>query len=349
MDAAKASDWSGALNVSPMDGVDFGTNGAQRIVSVRNDAGTNRVAGIRLRASVNNLPVPPLLFTYAIGGVYTNLVVGEGLETELVPGETLKVRLALDRQRMAGEAGTEYGAILDVTDLSTANPTHFRTSIPIGATVGSAAAVADWPSGLWTADLALDKVADKKAGATMDARVLVHVDTNGVMNLMQRARVGSRRISSVVLPTDGNTVPGDTNRVSVADGVVTEGMGTFGESAAFVWTVADRSRVNPFRHAKHPDHDGLDWDFKDTLASGDNFTNYVATVKPELFSISNRLEFAWGANAGASWNPTETLTGDCTWWLYGLRHEHGGAIKTSGTFTMKRISKAGLGAIKEEL
>jgi len=106
--------------------------------------------------------------------------------------------------------------------------------------------------------------------------------------------------------------------------------------------------VNPFRHAKHPDHDGLDWDFKDTLASGDNFTNYVAAVKPELFSISNRLEFAWDAHAGAAWNPTETLTGDCTWYLYGLRYEHGGVIKTGGTFTMKRVSKATLEAIKEE-
>lgn len=348
MDAAKASDWSGALNVSPMDGVDFGTNGVQRIVSIRNDAGTNRMVGLKLRASVNKLPVPKLLFTCSVlGGVYTNLVVGEGWATELAPGETLKMQLSLDRSQ-GGAEGEEQGAILDVIDVSPANPTHFKTSVPIGATVGGGATSADWPAGLWTVNLSLDKVADKKAGATMAARVLVHVGTNGVMNLMQRARVGSRRISSVVLPTDGNTVPDDTNRVSVTDGVVAEGAGTFGGNAAFVWTVADKSRANPFRHAKHPDHDGLDWDFKDTLPSGDNFTNYVAVVKPELFSISNRLEFAWDAHTGSAWNPAEALTGDCTWYLYGLRHEHGGVIKTGGTFTMKRVSKEGLEAVKEE-
>jgi len=355
MDAAKASDWSGALYVEPMVGVDFGTNLCQSVLRVRNEGGTNRQVRVSLRASANALPVPALLCRdMRVGGEWKAFSPSAPFECVLVRGTTLPLQIAIDRSQFEGvPAGTEYGAILDVTDVSTANPTHFRTAVPLSVrSDGGAWLKTEWPAGLWAVDLALDKVADKKAGSTMTARVLVHVDTNGVMNLMQRARVGSRRISSAVLPTDMSATSGTittNNMHAVSDGTVAFGSGTFGTGAMFDWTVSDRSRVNPFRHPKHPDHDGLDWDFKDTLPSGDNFTNYVATVKPELFSISNRLELTWADQDGASWSPAEKLTGSCVWTLYGLRHEHNGIIKTSGTFTMKRVSKAGLEAIKEEL
>jgi len=335
MDAPRSSTWSGAFFVSPEDGVDYWTNAVRKVVTIRNDAGTNRLVGISLRASANGLPVPKLSFTCsALGQTYTNLTTETKWAAELAAGETLTMKIMLDRTDFAEvPVGTEYGAILDIADVTPELPTHFKTSVPIVANSDGGAFVGgDWPNGLWSVGLALDRVGGLKAGSTLQARVLVHVDEWGQMNLLQRARVGERRISSVVLPTDQPVLPGS---------------GAFGGEATFTWTVGEKSRVNPFYHAKHPDHDGLDYDFKDTLPSGDSFTNYVATVKPELFSISNRLEFSW-SGAGSEWTPQETLSGICTWYLYCLRHEHDGVIKTSGSFTMKRVSKADLEAIKEE-
>ena len=169
------------------------------------------------------------------------------------------------------------------------------------------------------------------AGAPMKLRLLVHVDYNGVMNLMPRARLGTRRVTAAALPTDRTALPG---------------AGTFGVAAAFDWTVAESSRVNPFYHARHPDHDGLRADFKTPAPSGDDFNNYNSTVKPELFSVENAVAFVWNATAGAAWSPEETLSGTCSWTLTGLRRE--GGIETTGAFTMKRISALDLDELKED-
>ena len=171
------------------------------------------------------------------------------------------------------------------------------------------------------------------AGAAMNVRLLMHVDANGAMNLVPRVRLGGRRISAAVLPTDRPSIGADTGSV-------------FGDRAAFRWTVGKDSRVNPFFHAKHPDHDGLRSDFKTPAPDGDDFNNYNADVKPELFSVSCEVTFVWDAKAGvAPWNPGETLTGASEWKLVGLRRE--GDIITAGVFTMKRISEEDLPKLSE--
>ena len=166
----------------------------------------------------------------------------------------------------------------------------------------------------------------------MTVRLLVHVDAAGAMNLMARARLGGRRLTAAVLPTDAPVLPGS---------------GAFGETANFSWKVGAGSKANPFRHAKHPDHDGRNADFDGPAPDGDDFNNYVATVKPELFSIANSLTLTWDATTAAAWSPEETLSGACTWSLEGLRRE--GRIRMSGTFKMTRMASEDLKELEEEL
>lgn len=392
MDAARASEWSGPLFVSPALGFDLGTNGTMGVLKVRNDSGTNRTVRVDFSPGEVpedpsdpfriNLPFPKLLSCDPVRQGGWNAAFREtGYVCELKAGETLALRLAVDREiELLGSAGTEYGGILRVTDVSPEGCTHFQTAVPFSAKAdGGAFRRTKWPKGLWVADLTLDKVSqllpeeihrfetvvstntywevDEErtpatsnlvtyvetnevevsattpvaAGAPVKLRLLVHVDYNGVMNLMQRARLGTRRVTAAVLPTDRPVLPG---------------AGTFGVAAAFDWTVAETSRVNPFRHARHPDHDGLRADFKTPAPSGDDFNNYNSSVKPELFSVENAVAFVWNAMSGAAWSPEETLSGTCSWTLTGLRRE--GGIETTGTFTMKRISALDLDELKED-
>lgn len=388
MDALKASDWSGVFYVSPATGIDLGTDAQKSVLSVRNDSGTNRTVEVTLRTTNLRLPFNVMFYDSAKHTMWQDNLQTQGYRRELVAGETLTLQIAVNRDALDGASQYERcGGVISVTDVSTVNPSHFRTSVPFSLTVEPGYnSAANWPRGLWLATLDLDNVSriiskDKvesytneveefeaeleyvttnsetkvvstnyvkeiqyitnvvpvyatspiPAGSTMTARVLVHVDENGVMTLMQRARVNGRRLSSVVLPTD-----------SLAATV----SGTFGNSAEFAWTVGERSRSNPFRHPRHPDHDGLDAYFEEDAPSGDSFSNYLSEVKPELFSIYNTLTLDWSAlGAAAAWNPTETLSGKCTWKIKGLRRE--GAITSTGTFTMKRVAKADLADVED--
>ena len=378
IDSIKTSDWSGPLYVSPMNGIDMGTNHNQGVVTVRNDAGTNRMVRISFKesefADVNLKMLYPDIhyLDSARQSAWVSPLHSEPYECELAAGETLTLRLAVDRATLAAAPGTEFGGIVEVTDVSMVSPTHFRTAIPFSITAGDSAERAqDWPNGLWVATISLDAVpqfvaegsvteytdeivtntysrctstnefgvgiyedvqvvstnkvavyttAAKAAGSTMKARIFIHRDVDGNLKMLQRARLNGRRYSSAMLPTDL--------------GVVT-GTGTFGTAAVFAFTVAEHSRVNPMYHAKHPDHDGLDSDFKEWAKEGS-----------EVFEIGNRITLRWDANDAASWNPEETMTGKATWTFSGLRRE--GEIKAEGTFTIQRLSAAALADIIED-
>lgn len=323
MDAAKVSDWSGVFHVAPMDGLNLGTNLCQGTLQVRNDSGTERQVRVTLTGAGLLMPKDVLFCDFARHGEWQTNFYANGYSRDLEPGETLSLRLAVDRTEFQGvPAGTEYGGILSVTDVSTNRPSHFMTKVPFSVKSDDGAFLRTrWPKGLWRTTLSFDEVAGTPAGSTMTMRILVHVDANGKMTLLQNARVNGRRLSSVVLPTDVPQVGGE---------------GTFGAAATFAWTVAEHSNVNPFRHARHPDHDGLDASFKEKTPTGDDFENYNGEVKPELFSIGNALRLEWGTGTAAPWNPEETLSGTCLWELSNLRRE--GAIKVRGTFTMQHVS-----------
>lgn len=399
MDSRSVSDWSGVLYVSPLTGVDFGTNLTQASVSVRNDGATARTVKINLSAgtgrALTDIPtVPTGLYCRDAAGVATNepwrvFSVDQPFSKRLEPGETLRLELALDRTSLEAAAGTLYGGLLNVTDED--GGSFMIATIPLEATSdGGASSETAWPKGIWIASAQLGNVTfvgvdrstktkgeeiggnkeedpevvtdiddpkdhetvpmnDIAAGGTMTVRLPMYIDREGNMKLLQRIRYGRdadgvlhvyagtvtnfpaltdvSRISSAVLPTDIPVIPSATNAV-------------FGGAATFPFTVAERSGVNPMRHALHPQHDGLDFDFAEPTPTGDNIQNYVSTVKPELFSITNRVNFTWNPVRGTAWSPDETVRGTLVWEFDGLRRE--GTLRASGPFTMKRISSATL-------
>jgi len=368
MTCTKATDWSGVLNVSPMSGLDFSTNVNYRVLDVRNDGAKARTVRISLGAGDDaggGLPPVPTGLLVRDGAFSTNewlrFESGDAFEKRLAAGETLKLEVAVDRTRFETPAGFYYGGLVTILDRD--GGSNMRVTVPVEVTSDHGAAIGSaWPKGMWLASGELDTVTylhgqeaavDAKAGGRMKVRLPLYVAADGTMSLLQRfihgvdtngnthvfsARVDEsfpvaianvKRVSSSVLPIDEPVI-----------GILPTINSTFGTQATFGFTVGENSRVNPFRHAFHPSHDGYTWDFTTPTPSGDDFQNYVATVKPEMFSVTNRITFVWDPSTGSRWTPVETLTGSLVWEFDGIRHE--GTIQAKGTFTMKRISAADL-------
>ena len=415
VNALRPGDWSGVLNVSPRDGIDFGTEGTKATLSVRNDGASSATVSVAMFGESPGVvtdinPVPPGLFvrdtlTALTNGPWKAFTAGEAsrLERTLAAGETWTIVFALDRLQMGSAAGTEYGAILDIRD-ETPNGSRMRVNVPIGATSdGGASSEYAWPKGVWIATAALDEVSFfltkegesvgdtgdvgvKPAGGKMTVRLPLYVDERGAMTLLQRfwygrdtngvlraysgavetsdePLTGVKRVSTAFLPADMPQLAlGLTNYVSYVEVVtnvvdVTNDVGevieqetkevevvrqmpvssnVFGTYALAEFTVGEKSNVNPMRHAQHPRHDGLMADYLADAPSGDDLSNYMGTVKPEAFSVKNRIEFTWDTTQAASWNPEERLSGTLKWEFEGIRHE--GAIQARGRFAMKRLS-----------
>ena len=357
--ATKDGDWPGVVGVQG-DGVVFGADANYASITVRNCGTTNHVFKFSISASADETElVPPLSRRLprvdAISSPgYTNAT-EEAWTVELAPDGITEQVFSIDRAQMT--AGTKYGAILMIEDLGAS---RMRVRLPIAVVAAPENAVA-YPVGLWVGEIALTKVSGMgeetpvpvEAGGTLRMNVMVHVDTNGICRLLQRVVAGvdtngvmrlfknldnvpqevenPRRISTVMMSVD-------TPVVAAADG------SAFGDDAAFSWTVAADARDNPFRHAWHPDHDGKTADYKGPAPSGDDFANYKNPVKPELWSISNRLVFSWHEQgnrdlpANFQYNASETTSGIATWDVGGLSAK--GPIRSVGTFSLKRVFKA---------
>ena len=167
--------------------------------------------------------------------------------------------------------------------------------------------------------------------------VAAGVDTNGTPRLF-------RELESVPASVE-NARRFSTIMMSIDNPVVEKTSGMFGDSLAFDWTIAERAADNPFRHAWHPDHDGKKADYSGPTPSGDNLANYAGIVKPELWSITNRMEFSWHKNndphadVDYEWTPSEKTTGFVTWTVSGLTAKH--PIVSLGVFVLQRVIKAG--------
>ena len=133
------------------------------------------------------------------------------------------------------------------------------------------------------------------------------------------------RLSSAALPVDLPITAAKSGQFGVA-----------GAPLVFTYTIGATSPSNPFRHALHPLFDNKQMDFKTPAPDGDDISNYVGSVKPELFSIGGEVQFTFAENAATSWTPLEKLSGACKWIYTGVRRD--GPVVAEGSFTVQRIA-----------
>lgn len=342
------STWSGVLNVSPQYGVDFGKTSEISGITVRNDGTESRTVTI----------------SYDEGGVtkptiqyYEDTLVAapewktweEPLSRTLEAGDSWTLMLALDRSQFTEtDAGATVGGILTVTE---DGASLMKAQVPLTATAQAMAS--SYPTGLWIAEVELNKV-DRvvsdttihralSAGGRMRFRLILHVDSEGVCKLLQRVTLSGSyaqdgsfsydlyaggavvpsaheitlRYSCVTLPTDVPVIDATSGTFGATlTGSATD-YGATGPAGGlrFDYTIDAKSSSNPFYHPHHPDHDGLDWDFSTELKDGRDFTAYEQTVKPETFSFDGQVLLFWDSNS-SEWKPTESVTGSC-FWAYG--------------------------------
>ena len=132
--------------------------------------------------------------------------------------------------------------------------------------------------------------------------------------------------------------------------VITNDWGFGTKKCLFKWTITPKTKDHPYRHAWHPDHDGLSADYSADAPDGDQYVNYAGgIVKPELWSIDNELVFSWPS--GSLQKKNESLdtcqTGTVTWTVFGLtgwNRPRGSEMNnvprklvSEGTFSLKRI------------
>lgn len=367
VEAKYVSDWSGSMYVTPLRGVDFGTDDVVASASVRNDGATTSVFTVVFEAGVGGADRPlfdPAVFLWrdsslSSDGAWHRFSETNGLSRPVAPKETWGIQLAFDRERTANvRVGSAYGGILTFTDTG---KSRMRTAIPMQAeAAGEAWAERAWPKGLWLATVTFDTATQVDAGRvnhnvpaggamtvrlpllvrgernmTLLQRVEVMADSNGVTRLLAGGVPTPdgwtfvRRISSIQLPTDHPVIGTATGTVSTAS--------VFRKYAEFAFDVGTDSKVNPYYHARHPMHDGLDGTFKKAAPSGDDFQNYRYEVKPELFTVQNRIVFEWDEDESTAWSPNKALMGTCSWYLGNLVKE--GDLRLKGTFVMQRISE----------
>ena len=363
------SDWSGVLNVSPMGGLDFGGGSSKATLSIRNDGEEDRTVSVAMETSpsygdvvlprgavhIRDAAVAITNATWsAVGGADAPIAT-----KRLAAGETWKIEFGVDRGVFDSEVkGRPFGALLRVTDVD--GKSKMRVDVPlVGETSGASAANKAWPGGLWVADVAFnrivvpDKAMETETGGTVKLRLPIHIDANGTVRLLQRVVAAGEtaadgtyayrlfagtatvpttahvamRISAVCLPTEMPVIEA-TGR----DGATSQAGGM-----KFAFTVAGGGATSLLRHPLHPQHDGLQWDFKTPAPNGDVFSNYKGDVKPETFSVQNEITLALDLNGGeAAWNPEETKGGTCRWTLTNLMRQ--GPITLVGDMSIKRVS-----------
>jgi len=224
-----------------------------------------------------------------------------------------------------------------------------------------------WPAGLWVGTMTFNRVSQVKgnqsivhdvpAGGAMMVRGIVHVDaTNGCHLLhhvlMQTLSVTNAdgEVSSQTRTYAGSAKPDDLSAGSVRriDSIamdisnpIVRGLGSLTNAVTFSWTVKPDGRANPLRHPYHPDHDGLQADYKTPAPDGDDMDNYRnGIIKPELWSIENTLRLK--AELTDDSVDGSSLSGTCQWELGNMRRRvNGENIRANGTFSFRRIETVG--------
>lgn len=365
--AQGASRYAGGLRVRTAnpDGLEFGVREDELDLSVCNDYGAPVTLTVRHTASA----AAPDGFP-AVAGVVPLLYLEEGLTNRqwrpwgagtslpfsLGTGETLTLRLAVDRPGM-GQPVPADGYWQSLVEVGSSCGSLVR--VPVSVRKGEPSEeLAAWPCGLWIGEASLRAVslagldpagghetatAPQAAGGVFPLRLILHAGSDGAVRLLSRAILTTETLadSNVVcrIYADEARVPAAaataTRLSSAAFGmvppVVLTGAG-FGAALGGAYAVGHDDPVNPFKHAYHPDHDNR--------RAGDG------TALPdgaECWSVSNTVALAWGPAAGPGqsamlWDPAETTTGTYTHSILNLRRV---PVTVQGEFTLRRVSRVG--------
>ena len=358
--ATKDGDWPGVIGVQGS-AVYFGVGANYASIRVQNCGTTNHTFRFTVVHSDDSAAtgevLPPISRSLPrvdafSAQPYTNVEESAAWTVTLDPDEETDQVFSLDRSKLVD--GKEYGAILVIEDMGASK---MRVRVPITVAESESAETVKFPVGLWSGYIQMETVSrlddplPVKAGGTLKMNVMMHVAANGTVKLLQRVAAGVdtngtprlfRELESVP-PSVENARRYSTVMMSI-DTPVVEGAGEFGKGLVFDWTVGERAADNPFRHAWHPDHDGKTADYKGETPSGDDLGNYAGIVKPELWSIGNRMEFSWhknndpNADVDFEWTPAEKTYGFVTWTVSGLTAKE--PIKSVGVFVLQRAIKA---------
>ena len=357
--AVRGEDWPGVVEVQSTalkGGLDFADGASQASITVRNRGNTNHVFRLSVVASAVDkegfFPSGALLRKLALSPgetAWTNVTEGvEGSWTiELASGEAQSLAFAVDRAKLSGDCG----AVLQFEDLG---ESHMRVRVPV--TVGTAEP-STYPQGLWVGAVELSHVSfgDDAAKALpaagkMKATIIMHVgsggkallmshvalaeNSNGVVEVFREldsaraVNAAARRLTSVMLGTETDPVAG-------------EGGFEAESGLEFRYTIGEDAVDNPFRHAFHPDHDGLSADYTAKAPSGDNIANYASgAIKPELWSVTNTVRLVWKDDTGKStvgFSPESISYGIVNWKVEGLK---AAPILMRGMFAVKRVNDA---------
>ena len=361
--AERPGDWGGVIGFVGSDSVTFDADESRASVEVKNNGTSEHTFRFTLMASTLPGETFPEEFQRMLPRTdittdpeWTNMVSGSSWEVKLDAGGSVVETFFVDRLKLPENAA--YGAVLVIDDLS---GSQMRVRVPITvAKASDSTEEVKFPVGLWCGYIQLETVSrlddtnqtPVKAGGTLRMNVMMHVAQDGSVKLLQRVAAGIDTNGAQRLWRELESVPAtitnarrfSTVMMSIDNPVVEKTSGTFGEILDFEWTVAEGASDNPFRHAWHPDHDGKKADYSGPTPSGDNLANYANPVKPELWSISNRMQFSWHENndphgtANFNRTPTEKTAGYVTWGVSGLTAKE--PIVSFGVFVLQRVFNA---------
>ena len=360
--ATKDGDWPGVIGVQGS-AVYFGVGANYASIRVQNCGTTNHTFRFTVVHSDDSAAtgevLPPISRSLPrvdafSAQQYPNVAESAAWTVTLGPDEETDQVFSLDRSKLVD--GKEYGAILVIEDMGASK---MRVRVPITVAESESAETVKFPVGLWSGYIQMETVSrlddplPVKAGGTLKMNVMMHVAANGTVKLLQRVAAGVdtngtprlfRELESVP-PSVENARRYSTVMMSIDTPVVAAADGSaFGTNMVFSWTIGERAADNPFRHAWHPDHDGKKADYSGPTPSGDDLANYANIIKPELWSITNRMEFSWHKNndphadVDFEWTPAEKTYGFVTWTVGGLTAKE--PIKSVGVFVLQRAIKA---------
>lgn len=367
--AQKLSDYTGPLRVSTAnpDGLFYGEDANELILQVGNVCDTSAPPVTVTLRHVNSEAPPantaplagavPLLYAdrTASNWVWRAWPTDQSQNYTLAAGETMTLRLAVNRAAMSQPASTNH---LWQSLLQVSGSSGTFIQVPLSAAYASGSdQLAAFPYGLWVGEADIDEVSCIRfdtnteaeavsellpAGGTFPLRLILHAGSDGNNRLLSRAVIAMMQDanSNIVnrIYTDDAQVPAGATIVarigSAAFGRISP-VGLDGPGFLNVlqgdYTVDYDNPINPFKHVYQPDHDNLD-------ADGNMLPEGV-----ESFTISNHVTLTWtnvpDPVLGASlWRPDETTTGTYQQEIGNLRHV---PVIVRGTFTLKRVSRVG--------